>query len=59
VEGKRLDDWTFSVEEVSAGAYRGKGLDSAGRSVESSGTDPDALLEKLKEWAAEIVGRSE
>jgi hypothetical protein len=29
-----LTEWSFSVEEVSAGVYRANGVDSAGRTVE-------------------------
>jgi hypothetical protein len=33
-----LTDWSFSLEEVSAGVYRARGIDAAGRSVEKTGT---------------------
>jgi hypothetical protein len=46
--------WSFSSEEVSAGVYRLRGVDSAGRSVEATGTDYDELLTRLKRQAAEI-----
>ena len=46
------DAWSFSVEEVSAGVYRARGVDSAGRTVEATGSDPDRLLEECKQAAA-------
>jgi hypothetical protein len=55
---EHLTDWSFSVEEVSAGVYRATGTDSAGRSVEESGTDPDATLERCKRVAAELASSS-
>ena len=50
-----LHDWTFSVEEVSAGAYRASGIDSAGRTVEVTRTDPDEALEECQQAAADIA----
>ncbi len=52
-----LPDWTFEIDEVSAGVFRVRGVDEAGRSVEATGTDPDALLDECKESAAKIRGR--
>jgi hypothetical protein len=48
--GQRLKEsgWIFETEEVSAGVYRVRGTDRLGRSIEATGTDPDALLEKCK-----------
>jgi hypothetical protein len=51
-----LPDWTFEIDEVSAGVYRVKGTDDAGRSVEATGTDPDVLLDDCKRSAARIRG---
>jgi hypothetical protein len=56
-ESSDLGDWTFKEDEVSAGVYRVVGFDTAGRSVESSGVDPDALLEECKQWARETMLR--
>ena len=53
-----LRDWMFEIEEVSAGMFQVKGVDTAGRSVEASGTDPDAVLADCKKAAAEMQGRS-
>jgi hypothetical protein len=46
-----LHDWVFEVDEVSAGVFRVSGVDQAGRSVEATGTDPDALLEECRRSA--------
>lgn len=46
-----LPGWTFEMDEVSAGVYRVRGVDEAGRSVESTGTDPDALLASCRSSA--------
>jgi hypothetical protein len=51
---KDLRGWSFEVDEISAGVYKVRGVDEAGRSVEATGTDPDALLEDCKESAARI-----
>ena len=53
-----LPDWRFEIDEVSAGVFRVKGVEAAGRSVEASGTDPDAVLADCKKAAAEMQGRS-
>ena len=53
-----LRDWMFEIEEVSAGMFQVKGVDTAGRSVEASGTDPDTVLADCKKAAAEMQGRS-
>lgn len=48
--------WSFSVQEVSTGVYCARGADSAGRSVEAKGADPEALLEACKRAAAQMAG---
>jgi hypothetical protein len=55
VRNDDLPNWRFEVDEVSAGVWHGRGTDRAGRSVEASGTDPEALLDKLKSWAGDIA----
>ena len=50
-----LENWSFTIDEVSAGVYRVYGSDPSGRSVEADGTDPDALLEQCRVAAAEMV----
>ena len=50
-----LPDWTFEVRETSANVYTVTGTDSAGRSVERQGLDPDALLEEVKADAIQMT----
>lgn len=52
-----LPGWTFEIEEVSAGVYRGKGIDEAGRSAEASGTDPESVLDYCRHFPAQIIER--
>ena len=47
--------WSFEVDEVSVGVYKVRGTDQAGRHVESTGADPDALLLECKKAALRIV----
>lgn len=44
--------WTLTVSEISAGVYRVEGRDLAGRSVSSTGEDPEKLLQYVREWLA-------
>jgi hypothetical protein len=53
-----LDDWVFTVDEVSVNVYRVVGQDACGRRVERTGTDPDALLVQCKEDAVDIDRRA-
>lgn len=50
---EELPNWTFEVDETSANVYRVVGSDSAGRTVERQGLDPEALLKQVK---ADAVG---
>jgi hypothetical protein len=50
-----LPDWSFDADEVSQGVYRAVGRDRAGRKVEASGLDPEALIERCRQAALEIV----
>ncbi len=50
-----LPDWSFDADEVSAGVYRAFGRDRAGRNVEATGIDPDALIEKCKQAALQMM----
>jgi hypothetical protein len=50
-----LPGWNFQTAEVSAGVYRVRGMDRAGRSVEKTGTDAEALLESCRQLAREIT----
>lgn len=52
-----LAGWRFTVTEVSAGAYRGRGVDLEGRSVELTLGDPEEVLRLLRERAQELVDR--
>jgi hypothetical protein len=55
---KEIPGWNFEVDEVSAGVYKVSGKDELGRSVEMTGTDPDALLEESKKYAEGILADS-
>ena len=52
-----LPDWFFDADEVSAGVYRAFGRDRTGRSVEASGIDPEAVIEKCRQAALEIMAK--
>lgn len=54
---KELPDWNFEIRETSANVYKVVGIDSAGRSVERQGTDPETLLEEAKKDAHIIMVR--
>jgi len=54
-EFPELKNWTFDAEEVSANVYRAFGRDLQGRSVEATGLDPDALIEKCREAAIKMM----
>lgn len=54
---RKMDDlpnWTFRIEEVSAGAYKVEARHLRGPKVEISGTDPDELLNRAAKSAREI-----
>jgi hypothetical protein len=46
-----LPDWSFDADEASVGVYRAFGRDRAGRNVEASGVDPEALIETCRQAA--------
>jgi len=50
-----LPEWSFDANEVSPGVYRAFGHDRTGRNVEASGVDPEALIEKCRQAAVEIM----
>ena len=50
-----LPDWTFLVEEVSAGVYEVTGTDSAGHRVQANGVDPDAVLCECRRNAVRLA----
>jgi hypothetical protein len=51
-----LPDWTFEIDEISAGVYQVRGFDAEGRRVETTGTDPHALLDECRGAAARMRG---
>lgn len=53
-----LRQWSFDVDEVSAGVYRASGADKDGRSVQFTGTNPDELLERCRQAARELMRQS-
>jgi hypothetical protein len=50
-----LPGWTFDADEVSAGVYQAFGRDRNGRSVEATGLDPEALIEKCRQAALQMM----
>lgn len=46
-----LPNWSFWLDEVSAGVYRVRAVHEHGCSLEISGTDPDKLMERAEEDA--------
>jgi hypothetical protein len=54
-----LPDWSFDADEESAGKYRAFGRDRGGRNVEATGLDPDALIEKCRRAAFQIMAEVE
>ncbi|MFB2684224.1 hypothetical protein ACE02B_03220 [Shewanella mangrovisoli] len=52
---KELPTWNFKVEEVSANVYRVTAVDSSGRKVEKTGTDPDEIIKEVKQNALLIM----
>lgn len=49
-----LPNWTFDIEEVSAGAYRVKAKHKFGASVEMTGIDSEKLTQRAKEAAEKM-----
>ena len=47
-ESNPLKNWNFKIDEISANAYRVRGVDKWGRSVEKKGTNPEILLGECK-----------
>ena len=54
-----LPDWSFDADEVWVGVYRAVGCDRAGRNVEATRLAPEALIEKCREAALEIMANVE
>ena len=49
-----LPDWTFDVNEVSAGVYEVLGRSSRGQTVNAKGTDVYALINECKQRASDL-----
>jgi hypothetical protein len=52
-----LPEWSFDADEVSPGVYRAFGCDRAGRNVEAFGPHPEALIQKCRQAAFEIMAQ--
>jgi len=48
--------WKFKIDEVSANVFVVVANDSAGRTIEKIGTDPDALLEECLQAVKQLLG---
>jgi hypothetical protein len=57
-EFTELPGWSFDADEVTAGVYRAFRRDRDGRNVEATGLDPDALIEKCRQTAFQIVANA-
>jgi hypothetical protein len=49
-----LPDWTFRIEEISAGCYRLSGMHDLGASIELQGSEPEDLIGRAPEYARQI-----
>jgi hypothetical protein len=54
VEFADLPHWEFTVIEFSPGGYTVRAIRDGGITGEGSGSDPESLLEDLKQWASGI-----
>jgi len=50
-----LPSWTFEVREVSAGVYVGSGRSASRANVQIQGEDPEQILARCREYAAEVA----
>ena len=50
-----LPGWRFTIDEVSAGVYEVIARDNHGRTFQAKGIDPEALLQRAREYAALIT----
>jgi hypothetical protein len=48
---RELPNWTFSIDEISPGVFRVRGVGGDARTTEATGTDPDTLLEDCRRFA--------
>ncbi|MET0555149.1 MAG: hypothetical protein ABW221_19050 [Vicinamibacteria bacterium] len=53
-----LAGWSFTTDEVSYGVYEITGVDTLGRTVCRTGSDPDAALAECVQDARELVDRA-
>jgi len=54
-----LPGWSFDADEVSAGVFRAFGHDRAGRNVEATGLDPEALIDKCRQAALQVMAEAQ
>jgi hypothetical protein len=57
VDFSELPGWSFDADEVSAGVFKAVGRDRSGRTVETTGFDPEILIERCKQAALEMMLR--
>ncbi len=55
IEFEELPGWHFDADEISMGIYKATGRDQQGRNVEATGTDPEELIKKCRQSAAQIM----
>jgi hypothetical protein len=53
-EFPELPDWSFEIEELSAGGYRVTATAKSGRTFEAKGTDREALLAECRQEVAAL-----
>jgi hypothetical protein len=58
-EFPELPEWSFEIEERSAGVYHIVATQKGGRSFDMNGTDYDVLLAECREEAAGLSGRAQ
>jgi hypothetical protein len=56
IKFSEIPGWTFEIDEISAGVYKVTGKDDCQRSIERTGTHPDAVLDECKQYA--LTGES-
>ena len=52
-----LPEWSFDIDEVSAGVYRVIAIDKNGRQISKTGIDPEALIEECRREAGSMSRR--
>jgi hypothetical protein len=59
VDGKVFSEtpgWKFRMDEVSANVFVVVANDNSGRTIEKTGTDPDALLKECLQAVKQLLG---